>query len=92
MRLPCPFCGDRDAQEFVYRGDAAPVRPPMRSDDEAAMFDYVHLRDNVAGVMAEHWYHAQGCRNWIVVTRDTRTHEIFGAVLAKDASPAEPQP
>ena len=22
MRIPCPFCGERDAAEFVYRGDA----------------------------------------------------------------------
>jgi sarcosine oxidase subunit delta len=54
---------------------------------EGAFFDYVYIRDNPAGPMRELWYHAQGCRNWIVVTRDTRTHEIFGAVLARDAAP-----
>ena len=48
------------------------------------MFDYVYLRDNPAGPIAEHWYHAQGCRTWIVVTRDTATHRIEGAVLARD--------
>jgi methylglutamate dehydrogenase subunit B len=36
--------------------------------------------------MHEHWYHAQGCRNWIVVTRDTRTHQISGAILARETS------
>lgn len=82
MRIPCPYCGDRDIHEFVYRGDAAPGRP----DTDAAFFDYVYLRDNVAGAMHEHWYHVQGCRNWIEVTRDTRTHEIDGAILAKDAA------
>jgi sarcosine oxidase subunit delta len=81
MRLPCPFCGERDAQEFVYRGDAAPARP----QGEDGLFDYVYLRDNVAGVMREHWYHAQGCRNWIVVARNTLTHEILGAILAREA-------
>ena len=75
MRIPCPHCGDRDVQEFVYRGDATPARPA----DDAAMHDYVYLRDNVAGAMREHWYHAQGCRRWLVVTRDTRTHAILGA-------------
>ncbi|MCB2049031.1 MAG: sarcosine oxidase subunit delta [Novosphingobium sp.] len=80
MRLPCPYCGNRDAAEFVYRGDAAPRRP----DGEAGMFDYVYLRDNRAGEMRELWYHAQGCRNWIVVTRDTVTHEIHGSELARD--------
>jgi methylglutamate dehydrogenase subunit B len=83
MRIPCPYCGDRDAQEFVYRGDAAPRRP----DGEEGMFDYVYLRDNPAGAMCEHWYHAQGCRTWIVVTRDTVSHRIEGAVLARDVKP-----
>jgi sarcosine oxidase subunit delta len=97
MRIPCPFCGDRDAQEFVYRGDAAPVRPtpvqptpvqptPVQPTDEAEVYGYVYLRENPAGVLREHWYHAQGCRQWLVVTRDTRTHEIFAAELAKDAA------
>ncbi len=81
MRIPCPFCGDRDASEFVYRGDASPVRPA----DDAGYYDYVYLRENPAGPFREHWYHAQGCRNWLVVVRDTRSHEIFGAILARDA-------
>jgi heterotetrameric sarcosine oxidase delta subunit len=80
MRIPCPYCGERDVHEFVYRGDAAPVRP---ASDEG-FYDYVYLRDNVAGAMREHWYHAQGCRNWIMVTRDTRTHRISNAVLARE--------
>jgi len=80
MRIPCPYCGERDAQEFVYRGDATPQRP---SDDEA-FYEYVYLRENPIGPIDEHWYHAQGCRNWITVTRDTRTHAIAGARLARD--------
>jgi sarcosine oxidase subunit delta len=82
MRLPCPFCGDRDAQEFVYRGDAGPRRP----ESEDGFHAYVHLRDNPAGPLRELWYHAQGCRNWIVVTRDTRSHAILGAELASEAT------
>jgi heterotetrameric sarcosine oxidase delta subunit len=82
MRIPCPFCGSRDAQEFVYRGDADPVRP----EGEEGMFEYVYERANPAGVLREHWYHAQGCRNWLVVTRDTVTHAIKGATFARDAA------
>jgi sarcosine oxidase subunit delta len=81
MRIPCPYCGERDSAEFVTRGDAAPARPAS----EAGMFDYVYSRDNPAGSLREFWYHAQGCRGWIVVTRDTRTHEIFGAAPARAA-------
>jgi methylglutamate dehydrogenase subunit B len=79
MRIPCPYCGSRDAQEFVYRGDAAPVRP----QSEEGFYEYVHLRDNNAGEMREHWYHAQGCRNWIELTRNTLNHDIKASVLAR---------
>jgi heterotetrameric sarcosine oxidase delta subunit len=81
MRILCPYCGERGVHEFVYRGDAAPTRP----EEEDGFFAYVYLRDNPAGPLAEHWYHAQGCRNWITVTRDTVTHEISAAVLAREA-------
>ncbi len=84
MRIPCPFCGERDAQEFTYRGDATPARPADGGDD--AFHDYVYLRDNPAGPVAEHWYHAQGCRNWLVVHRDTRTHDIAAAAFATGAA------
>ncbi|WP_157216981.1 sarcosine oxidase subunit delta [Flavisphingomonas formosensis] len=85
MRIPCPYCGERDAHEFVYRGDAAPQRPDGAEANEAAFADYVYPRANVAGAMHEHWYHAQGCRTWIVVERDTRSHAIAGATLAREA-------
>jgi methylglutamate dehydrogenase subunit B len=77
MRLTCPYCGDRDAGEFVHRGDAAPTRPENGgADEDAAMFAYVYLRDNPAGPITEHWYHAAGCRRWLTVTRDTVTHTV----------------
>lgn len=78
MRIHCPFCGERSSHEFIYRGDAAPERP----DTDVAFGNYVYARANVAGVMDEHWYHAQGCRQWLRVQRDTTTHEILGAGLA----------
>jgi methylglutamate dehydrogenase subunit B len=81
MRIPCPYCGERDIAEFVYRGDASPTRPDD-SAGESDFFQYVYLRDNPAGAIREHWYHVSGCRGWIVVDRDTRTHDIRGAVLA----------
>jgi methylglutamate dehydrogenase subunit B len=56
-----------------------------RPDHDEAFYDYVYLRDNPIGPVREHWYHAQGCRNWLLVTRDTATHEISQVVLAKGA-------
>jgi sarcosine oxidase subunit delta len=65
----------------VSRGDAAPARPT--GDEADAMFDYLYLRDNPAGDFEEFWYHAQGCRNWLRVRRDTVTHTIHGATFVR---------
>jgi methylglutamate dehydrogenase subunit B len=84
MLIPCPFCGDRDASEFAYLGDATLKRPdPSSPDAERAFHDYVYLRDNPAGPHREFWHHVSGCRSWLTVTRDTRSHEILGAEFAK---------
>ena len=86
MRIPCPHCGERDSAEFAYYGDAAPRRPDSKGPEALAAFvDYVYPRDNPAGKHRELWYHVGGCRAWLLVTRDTRTHEIFGAQPARQA-------
>lgn len=83
MRIPCPYCGERDSSEFTYRGDATPTRPSDTAD-EAAFAEYVYQRDNPAGEITEHWYHTVGCRRWLEVTRDTRTHAISNARLVPE--------
>ncbi len=89
MRIPCPFCGERDLSEFAYHGDANIVRPdPDRTDAPGRFFEAVYLRSNPAGAHEELWYHHSGCRSWLRVGRDTRTHEILGAQLAKDRAAA----
>lgn len=82
MRIPCPFCGSRDSHEFVYRGAAEPARPHSGASIQDFV-DYVYLRDNPAGKIREHWYHAAGCRSWIMVTRDTRDHVIDSAAFTQ---------
>ena len=85
MRIPCPYCGERDAQEFAYLGDATLTRPdPTAPGAERAFHDYVYLRDNPAGAHREFWQHVQGCRSWLVVERNTMTHEILGARFASE--------
>ena len=88
MLIPHPLLGPRDAQEFVYLGDAALLdRPdPAAEGAEAAFCDHVYLRDNPAGVHRELWFHEHGDRSWLVVERDTLTHEILGARLARDVA------
>ncbi|MDX2155660.1 MAG: sarcosine oxidase subunit delta [Hyphomicrobiaceae bacterium] len=83
MRIACSYCGERGHEEFAYRGDATvrrPVAGELASTDgatSAAWHDYIYLRDNPSGAHQELWQHIAGCRAWLVVTRDTRTHEIF---------------
>jgi heterotetrameric sarcosine oxidase delta subunit len=87
MRIPCPFCGLRDAHEFSVRGEAGPARPdPTAPDAEARFVAYLYERDNPRGPDREHWYHAAGCRRWLTVVRDTLTHEVIDARLAREAS------
>lgn len=86
MRIRCPYCGERDVQEFTYLGDASKVRPEGSDTSAAAMFDYVYVRDNPAGRHREFWYHSAGCHAWLVVVRDTRTHAIGEAEPARDVA------
>jgi len=88
MLIPHPLLGPRDAQEFTYLGDAALIDRPdgMASGAAEAFNNYVYLRENPAGVHRELWFHEQGDRSWLVVTRNTVTHEILGAELARDVA------
>jgi sarcosine oxidase subunit delta len=75
IRIPCPFCGERDHSEFTYGSDAGIEYPALDAPAEEwrkAVFE----RDNIAGMQAETWHHVSGCRMWLIVERDTMTHEI----------------
>jgi sarcosine oxidase subunit delta len=85
MRIPCPFCGDRDVSEFAYLGAAGARRPDADGPDaERTFFEAVFLRDNPCGPHHELWYHGSGCRGWLVVERNTKTHDITSADFARD--------
>jgi heterotetrameric sarcosine oxidase delta subunit len=84
MRIACPYCGERDQQEFACLGDASLRRPDGMDAQADAVADYVHLRDNPAGAHREFWHHASGCHAWLIVTRDTLTHAVMQIEAAKD--------
>ncbi|MGL4415182.1 sarcosine oxidase subunit delta [Roseinatronobacter monicus] len=88
MIISHPLLGPCDAQEFTYLGDARLIDRPdgMAAGAEAAFFDYAYLRDNPAGLHRELWFHEQGDRSWLVVTRNTVTHEITNVELARDVA------
>lgn len=84
MRLTCPICGARDRREFYYQGDAIALQRPAPDASDDAWEDYVHLRDNPAGETRDLWQHEGGCGAWIVVRRNTITHEVLSSLLAED--------
>ena len=86
MRIECPICGSRDLREFYVQGSAQAMQRPAPDAGSAAWDDYLHQRDNTAGVERELWYHEAGCTSWLVVERNVSTHEIHAVTLAEEAS------
>ena len=86
MIINHPLLGPRDASEFSYLGDASlMLRPDPKSETAADDFyNYQYLRDNPPGIHRELWFHEQGDRSWLVVTRNISTHEITNVELASD--------
>ncbi len=83
IRIKCPFCGERDHSEFTYGGDATIVYPELdASIDE--WHEAIYMRENVCGMQSETWHHANGCRMWLTVERDTMTHKIKSVKPAHD--------
>lgn len=77
LQITCPWCGPRDQSEFAYAGEAdieRPADPSQLTDEQWA--DYLFLRSNTMGRFREQWYHAHGCQQFFVVTRDTVTNAI----------------
>ena len=91
MIINHPLLGPRDSQEFTYLGDVSLMnRPDWETDDAVDQFhEYLYLRDNPAGEHRELWFHEQGDRSWLVVTRNTVSHVISKTELAKTAKGAK---
>jgi len=90
MIINHPLLGPRDAVEFTYLGDASLIdRPDWQADSAVQDFySYLYLRDNPAGEHRELWFHEAGDRSWLVVTRNTATHEITRVEMAQDVARA----
>ncbi len=93
LLIPCPYCGPREQSEFTYGGEAhieLPKAPEKLSDEEWA--DYLFMRTNPKGPHNERWCHANGCRRWFNVTRDTVSHEIMAVYEMGERPPDSPAP
>ena len=90
MIINHPLLGPRDVSEFVHFGDASLMARPNPKSESAAdeFYRYAYERENPAGLYRELWFHEQGDRSWLIVTRNTLTHEISKVELARDAARA----
>jgi heterotetrameric sarcosine oxidase delta subunit len=74
IRLPCPHCGTRPLEEFLY-GEILVV-PDDIKDPDARDVDLGFMHENPEGPVLERWFHASGCRRWLTLRRDTSTDSI----------------
>jgi heterotetrameric sarcosine oxidase delta subunit len=86
LRIPCPWCGERDEIEFRYRGDAHSRRPAADAPLEE-FFNHTYVRANPRGWHLEWWLHVGGCRTLLKVLRHTLSHEIAWVGGAQDEPP-----
>ena len=83
IRITCPFCGERDHSEFRYGGDGSITYPDLDAPAEDWL-NAVYQRKNIRGAQIETWHHVNGCRMWLLVERDTMTHQIHSVRAAHD--------
>ena len=83
MRIKCPLCGERDRREFYYLGAKDYLNRPKEADLDS-MHKYLHIRENPCGKTRDLWQHQAGCGAWLLIERDTATHEIFSVELVND--------
>jgi sarcosine oxidase, subunit delta len=95
--IRCPYCHEqRTEEELTYGGEADIARaaePESVSDQQWA--EYLFMRSNPKGLLAEQWCCAFGCGQWFKVHRDLVTHQIHrvlrfdepDAGAARDARP-----
>ena len=86
MIINHPLLGPRDAQEFVYLGDAALIdRPDWQAENAADAFhDYLYLRDNPAGTHQRALVSRAGRPLVAGGHAQHADHEITDVALARD--------
>jgi heterotetrameric sarcosine oxidase delta subunit len=73
--IPCPHCGPRSVEEFLY--GEIPTVPDSVTEPDDRDLDRGFMRNNPEGPNIERWFHLFGCRRWLTLRRDTRTDEVL---------------
>ncbi len=90
LLIPCPWCGAREETEFACGGESHIARPDPQAASDRDWAEYLYYRTNPKGLLAERWLHAQGCRRWFNLLRDTVTHEIRAVYKMGEPRPEPP--
>ena len=86
--INCPYCGERDQSEFSSGGEAHIVRPKQPTElTDSQWAEYLFMRKNIKGVQFERWNHANGCRQWFNIARNTATDKILRIYIMGDKPP-----
>ncbi len=74
--ISCPWCGPRAHIEFRYHCDAEAVPRHGHNETDAEWQQRTWLRANHIGWHDEIWQHADGCRGWLMISRNNLTHAV----------------
>jgi len=86
LLITCPYCGPRPEIEFAARGEAHVARcAPDADGDRIAEFLYV--RANTRGYLAERWRHVSGCGRFFNAVRHTVTDKFVTTYEVDDPRP-----
>ena len=89
LLIHCPYCHmNRPETEFRNAGAAhiaRPADPAAASDAEWA--EFLYLRDNPKGVIAERWRHAHGCGRFFNAIRNTVSDDFITTYKAGEPRP-----
>lgn len=89
LLISCPYCGvERPEIEFRHAGEAhiaRPAEPSKLSDEEWA--EYLYMRTNPKGLLAERWRHTHGCGRFFNAIRDTVSDRFVIVYKMGEAKP-----
>ncbi|WP_407050615.1 sarcosine oxidase subunit delta [Methyloraptor flagellatus] len=76
LLITCPYCGSRPEIEFRNMGEAHIARPDPATATDADMANFLYLRSNPKGLIAERWRHVHGCARFFNAVRHTVTDKF----------------
>ncbi|MCA1297170.1 sarcosine oxidase subunit delta [Stappia indica] len=90
LLIQCPYCAvERPELEFRYGGEAHIARPESPSElTDEQWADFLYMRSNPKGVMAERWRHVHGCGRFFNALRDTVSDRFLAVYKAGEPRPA----